>query len=208
MLSLGIPSWWPGVIRSPQGWSSMSGWKIPLAVPTDFPNSAPPPPHGQQWALEMPLCSPAIWGLARSGLVDSNWPLRALRRPLVRWKSPAHSLCKCWRKRPFKTGKEGGGRERPVRLAPSLPFLLPLRCRKPKMSQQKPPLLCWWRAGAEQGQLGRCDVGGSAAAGWGRLGVSRLRVRQLRPPSGCWLRHLHRPLRGHRPLAQAMAPGS
>lgn len=168
-------------------------------------------PAPTPWATVGPgdaPCSPAIWGLARSGLVDSNWPLRALRRPLVRWKSPAHSLCKCWRKRPFKTGKEGGGRERPVRLAPSLPFLLPLRCRKPKMSQQKPTLLCWWRAGAEQGQLGRCDVGGSAAAGWGRLGVSRLRVRQLRPPSGCWLRHLHRPLRGHRPLAQAMAPGS
>lgn len=35
---------------------------------TFLPRPLPPTPHGQQWALEVPLGPLAIWGLARLGL--------------------------------------------------------------------------------------------------------------------------------------------
>lgn len=50
--------------------SDLEDTSSPLASIPDSASSPPNPCHGQQQALEMPLGSPAIWGLAHSGLED------------------------------------------------------------------------------------------------------------------------------------------
>lgn len=67
-------------------------------------------------------------------------------------------------------------------------WLLLLQNKQAQNVTAKTVPVCGHRVGTEQGQLGRCEVGGWAAAGWDHPGGCRSRVWQLRPRSpGCWL---------------------
>lgn len=144
--------------------------------PQTFPTQPPPP---STWATVGPGDAPVVTSYLGPG------PLRPGRQTAgLRWLSGGTSSD---RKARLKASVNAGGRDdsrqggrgREGKAGPPGP--VPPSPVTTVVSQAqnviaKTALLCQSRAGAERGQLGRCDAGGSVAAGWGRLGVSHLRV--------------------------------